>query len=415
MFVYIGLLASATLLIFSLFSKSYKKPFIASILLSPIISSTWRYKFAEVSLIDAYFVLFITIFLIRVFIKKEKIYEIPYQRFFLLYFFIIILTSLNIYMRGGLLTASEFFFKSIYIPFCLYLSFVYFSKKRDARALIACFVIAVIFPLIFIFFQKITGYTWRYHATRGIIRSQGVYHDVVTARIFVVQALIGIYLYWHYFLDKTRNLLKNLLVLISVLCLIALYFFYSKTIVLTLIIWLFLFSFLRKKFYALPMALGLFILFNSILGNKLLYDMKTLFSKEIEYVGGNIPSDYVLAGRGWIWKMYSLEWKHLPFLQKIIGAGMSHTHFHNDFLRVLYSGGILLLILYLSMILFFSAKVFSRFLKERKIIHFAALLGLAYYLVESLGQVAGFYSIIQPATWGLVGLSLNRELEWAKK
>ena len=403
------------LLLFSLFSNSYKKPFIASIFLSPIIASTWKYQFSGISLIDVYFMLFILIFLVRILIKKEKLYEIPYQKFFLIFIFILVFVSIHIYMSRGILTAVEFFTKSLYIPFCFYLCSVHFSKGKDAKALIISFILAVIFPLIFIFIQKVTGYTWRYHETRGLIRSQGVYHDVATARTFIIQALLGTYLYWRYFLDKARYLIKNFLILLSILCIIGLYFLYSKTIVLTLILWILLFSFLRKRIYALPLALGFLLLINSILGNKLLYDMKTLFSKEIEYVAGDISSDYVLAGRGGIWKMYSKEWKDLPVLEKIIGTGRSHGYFHNDFLRVLYSGGIILLISYSALIVFFAIKIFSAFIKEGKIIHFATLLAIAYYLAESVGQLPGFYPIIQPVTWGLVGLSLNRDLQWVEK
>jgi O-antigen ligase len=108
--------------------------------------------------------------------------------------------------------------------------------------------------------------------------------------------------------------------------------------------------------------------------------------------------------------MYARQWHGYPLIDKIIGAGRSSTYYHNDFLRVLYSGGILLLIFYGAFILFFAIKVFYAFTREGKIIHFVSLLGIAYYLAESLGQVPGFYPIIQPVTWGLIGLSLNQSL-----
>jgi len=416
MIIYIGLFAFLLLVIFSLFSSSYKKPFIASILFSPIIASTWKFQFSGISLIDLYFVLFVLIFIIRILIKKECLYVVPYQKLFLIYVFVLIFVSLNIYARGGILTAVEFLSKSLYLPLCFYWSSIYFSKRKDAKTLIISFILAVIFPLLFIFIQKATGYTWRYHETRGLVRSQGVYHDVVSARIFIIQALLGSYLYWHYFLNAVRSLIiKYLLVFLSSLCVIGLYFLYSKAIVVTLILWILLFAFLKKRIYILPLALGLFFLINSILGNRLLSDMRILFSKEIEYAAGNISSDYVLAGRGGIWKMYSKEWKDLPILEKMIGTGRSHGFFHNDFLRVLFSGGLLLLILYGGLIIFFSVKLFKSFKSEGKIIHFAALLGISYYLAESLGQLPGFYPIIQPVTWGLVGLSLNQDSNWTEK
>ncbi|WP_445872049.1 hypothetical protein [Candidatus Jordarchaeum sp.] len=342
-------------------------------------------------------------------------YEAPFAQFFLIYIFILFLVSVRIYMNGATLTAVEFFSKSLFLPLCFYLCSVYFSKESDEKALIVSFVLAVIFPLIFIMFQKITGYTLRYHATRGLIRSQGIYHDAVTARIFIVQALIGIYIYWNYFLNRSRYLMKIALLFLSSLCLVGLYFLYSKAVVLTLVLWIILFAFFRKRMYVLPMAISLLILINSLIGNKLLSDMKTLFSKEIEYAAGNISSDYVLAGRGGIWKSYLIEWKGLPILEKIIGTGRSHGYFHNDFLRILFAGGISYLLLYLGLLFSLSIKMIQKFMRDNKALYFAGLLGITYYFCESLGQLAGFYPILQPATWGLVGLCLNKQFQPVEK
>lgn len=415
MFFYLGIFSILALIVISLFSDSYKKPFLTMIILSPIIGSTWRNNFFGISLIDLFFFLFIFFFFIRILLKKEKLYKFQYQNFFFIYIFIMIFISFQVYFNSGLFPAIEFFVKSIFLPICFYLCFVYIANIKDAKALVMSFIIAIFFPLIFIFIQKITGHTWRYHATRGLIRSQGVYHDVVTARIFIMQALIGIYIYWNYFMNRSRYLMKSALLFLSSLCLVGLYFLYSKTIVLTLVLWIILFAFFRKRMYVLPMAIFLLILINSLIGNMLLSDMKTLFSKEIEYAGGNITSDYVLAGRGKIWKSYSIEWKDLPILEKIIGTGRSHGYFHNDFLRILYSGGVIFFLLYGALLIKLSWNIFRLYLKEKRAIYFAALLAITYYFSESFGQVAGFYPIINPATWGLAGLCLNRSLAWPKE
>ncbi|MDH7513811.1 MAG: hypothetical protein QHH14_12765 [Clostridiales bacterium] len=344
--------------------------------------------------------------------KKEKLYRMPYHGFFLAYIFILIFVSFRVYMAMDIFSAAEFLFKSLYIPFCFYLCFVYFQETSDAKTLFLAFVVSVIFPLLFIYFQKMTGYTWRYHETRGLIRSQAVYHSVISPRIFIMQALIGIYLYWQYFVPKARFFLRGLLIFLSIACVVGLYFLYSKAIILTLIIWAVIFSFLGKKLYILPLAFIFFLITNSLLGNRVFEDMRTLFSKEIDYVAGSssVSRDYLLSGRIRIWSEYAKEWKDLSLLEKLIGTGRSHSYFHDDFLRVLYSGGVLLLVLYGTMLIIFFTKALSLFQRTGEIVYFSVLLGLSYYLAETFGQTPGFYPIIQPMTWGLIGLSLNKSL-----
>ncbi|MGQ9722105.1 MAG: hypothetical protein ACUVXA_12370 [Candidatus Jordarchaeum sp.] len=412
MYFYIGIFSLLAIIVTSFFSNSYKKPFLVLILLSPVVASSWRYQFYGISLIDIYFVLFIFILFIRILIRKERLYEFPYKNIFFVYMLALIFVTIQIFIVSGTYASVEFLAKSLFFPVCFYLCFIYFADRKDFKNLLIVFISAAIVPLVFIFFQKITGYTWRYHETRGILRSQGAFHSIITPRIIIMQALIGIFLYWHYFLEKGRrsHFTKTLLLFLSSLCLLGLYFLYSKTIVVTLIIWILLISFFKRKIILLPLAIFLIIFVNAIFENKIVNDLGTIFSKEIDYSRGKIESDYILAGRGKIWRNYIEEFKSLPILKKILGTGRSHGYFHNDLLRIIFTGGILTLFLYATLIFILTSQIIRMAINEKKTFFFAIVMAICYYFIESMGQVVGLYPIVYPFTWGLVGLSMNKRL-----
>jgi O-antigen ligase len=356
---------------------------------------------------------FIIAFFLRLLLKKEKLYEFPYFKFFIIYLNIITFVSLHIYIKSGLIIALEFFNKSLFLPLCYYLGNKLFEDYESAKKLITIFVIAGIFPLFFIFFQKITGHIWFLRVTKGLIRSVGLYHDITSPRMFLIQMLIGVFIYWHYFLKKEDYSVKIVIFLLSIGSIVGLYFLYSKAITIVLLIWILMFSFIRGKIYVLPFAIVLILIINTLANNKIYDEIGMLFSKEFDYVRGeSVQIDSLLAGRGGTWRTYLSLWAHLPFIQKAIGVGISHGGFHNDYLRLLFSGGILLLSTFIILIFMLSRKILSEFIRKRRFIHFVALLSIAYFFVESLGQLPGFYPHIHSVTWGIVGLSLNKNLKW---
>jgi len=412
MIVYLGLILTIIFILMALFSPSYKYPLLLLILVRPIVNATWSFKFADISLIYILNSAFVIIFFLRILLKKDRIYEFPYYRFFLIYLHILIIASINILVNSGIIIALEFFSKSLFIPLAVYLFYTYFIGKKDVKLLISVIILSAMFPLFFTLIQKITGHVWVERQTRGLVRNVGLYHDIVTPRIIIICMLIGLFIYWQYFLNKDDRLKRLVIIFVGCISLYGLFIMYSKAIILTLILWVLMYALLRKKIYILPAAFILILSVNYFTHNRIYNDVYQLFSKEVNFARGEIEGDRVLAGRGMLWRLYFDDWKELPITQKLIGNGVSHTGFHNDFLRILFSGGILLLTVYILLLATIFLHVFFNYFQNYEFIHFAVMLGIVYYMIESLGQLPGMYPDIQTYVWGMAGISLNQNFYW---
>ncbi len=411
---YLSIVLTLALFLVSLFSHSYKYPTLIYILSSPIVYASWSRRYGDISLIHLFNVGFIFILIIKFLIKQEQLYEFPYLKLFLFYFFLNLVVAIHIYFNSNWFSALDFFIKSVFMPLALYLFYKYFGNHSDGRRLITVLIAAGIFPLVFILIQKVSGHVWFYRQTRGIVRNIGLYHDAVTPRIFLMQILIGIFIYWHYFLKNKKNMsVKLILISLFLLTGLGLYYLYSKAIFLTLLVWIIMFVLLRRKL-VVTSAVAIFALLFVILlsGGRVESEINQVFSKEVDYVSGNLSSDYIFSGRGGIWKMYITRWKNLSVIDKFLGAGVSHGYFHNDFLRILFSGGFLLLGTYVFVLVLLSAKVVKDFVFQNQFISFVALLSISYLLIESMGQLSNLYPHLQIFVWGLIGLSINRNLRW---
>jgi len=411
---YLSIFLIITLIFSSLFSHSYKYPLLIYLLASPIVDASWSRRYEDFSIIHIFNIAFIFIFIIKMLIKKEKLYKFPYFKLFLFYFLLNFFVTANIYLNKGLISSLDFFARAVFMPLSVFLFYQYFGKHSDGKKLITVLIISGLFPLIFVLGQKFTGYIWFYRQTRGIVRNVGLYHDAVTPRIFLIQALIGIFIYWHFFLKSKKNMfLKLLLIITASLVGVGLYYLYSKAIFLTVIVWLLIFTILKRKMILIPVLIILtFLSVNYFKAKHNENEIHQVFSKEVDFLEGKISSDYVLSGRGGIWKIYIRKWKNFSFIDKILGIGVSHGYFHNDFLRILFSGGLFLLITYLYILVVLIIKVLKGYIYYNKFLSFIALLCICYFIIESIGQVAGLYPHIQIFVWGIVGLSINEKLEW---
>jgi len=412
MILYVGITVTISVIVISFFAPSYKYSLLAVILARPLVDATWQYQYSGMGLIHLFNGAFILIFLFRLLLKKDKLYEFPYFRLIIFYTCLLIFAATHILINSGIILALDFFFKSLFMPLVFYLFFVYFDSYKDGKLLTTVLIISGLFPLILVLIQLFTGHSWVFRHSKGVTRVVGLYHDSVSTRIFLIQIVIGIFIYWHYFLKKGDIRKKFVLIILFFLVIFGLHHTYSKTIVVTLILWLLMITFLRRKVYILPVALIFVLLVNSFSNREFFNDITRVFSSEIDYVSGELQTDRVLAGRGMLWRIYFSDWKQLPVIRKVIGDGVSHRGFHNDFLRILFSGGIILLSFYVIMVSILSINVAYNYQRNREFIHFAALLCIGYFFVESLGTMPGLYTNIQTFVWGIVGLSLSQKLQW---
>jgi O-antigen ligase len=407
MILFLGITITIFFAIYALKSTSYKNPLIVFIILSPIVAAAWNYRYVGFSLLDIFYSFFIFLFLLRVMLKKEDLSEFPYLKLFKFYFILILFVSLYVGANSGIVDSLDFFVKSLFMPIAFYVFLTYFTDFKSGKFLAAALILSGLFPLFFILSQKLTGNVWFYRQTRGLTRYVGLYHDAATLDIFLIQALIGIMLFWHYFLRKRQQVLKYSLVVLFCLLLAGSYFLYTKTIFLTFALWLLAFLFMKRRVRAFVSILVLLFFLNSISGQKIFSEINQVFSKEVELVGGNLNIEAALSGRGGMWKNAMNFWSKLPFLEKTLGAGKIYGGVHNDYLRMLLSGGLLLLVFSVFLFATLILAVIKDFHEKKYFIHLAAILCILYYFIVSLGRVPGLYPNLQILTWGLVGLSLN--------
>ena len=414
MILFLGITITVFFAIYALKSTSYKNPLIFFIILSPIVAAAWSYRYLGFSLVDIFYSFFILLFLLRVLLRKEDISDFPYMKLLKFYFILIFFVCIYIGLNSGIVNSVDFFVKSLFMPIAFYLFFTYFPDLRSGKFLVAGLILSGLFPLFFILSQKLTGNVWFFRQTRGLTRYVGLYHDAATLDVFLIQGLIGIMLFWHYFLKRRQQILKYALVVLFCLLLTGSYFLYTKTIFLTFALWLLAFLFMRRRIHVFVSILVLLFFLNTISGQKIFSEINQVFSKEVEFVEGNLNVEAALSGRGGMWKNSMDFWSKLPFLEKILGAGKIYGGAHNDYLRMLLSGGLLLLVFSVFLFSTLILAVIKDFRKKKYFIHLAAILCILYYFIVSLGRVPGLYPNLQILTWGLVGLSLNMKEDWDK-
>jgi len=414
MILFLALASTVLFTIYALKSTSYKNPLIVFIILSPIVAAAWNYRYLGFSLVDIFYSFFILLFLLRVLLRKEDISGFAYMKLFKIYFILIIFVSIYIGLNSGIVNSLDFFVKSLFMPIAFYLFFTYFTDFKSGKILAVGLILSALFPLFFILSQKLTGNVWFYRQTRGLTRYVGLYHDAATLDVYLIQALIGIMLFWHYFLKRSQQILKYVLIVLFCLLLTGSYFLYTKTIFLTFALWLLAFLFIRRRVHVFVSILILLFFLNSISGQKIFSEINQVFSKEVEFVGGNLNMEAALSGRGGMWKNSMDFWSKLPFLEKILGAGKIYGGVHNDYLRMLLSGGLLLLVFSVFLFAALILAVIKDFRKKKYFIHLMVILCILYYFIVSLGRVPGLYPNLQILTWGLVGLSLNMKKDWDK-
>lgn len=415
MILILGISLTVFFTFYALRAKSYKNPLVLFVILSPVVAASWNFRYSGFTLVDIFYSIFIIIFLARIMLRKEDISDFPYMRLFKFYFILILFVSTYIGISSGIVNSLDFLIKSLFMPIAFYLFSKYFTEFKSGKLLITGLILSGLFPLFFILSQKFAGNVGIFRQTRGLTRYVGLYHDAATLDIFLIQALIGVMLFWHYFLKKREKFLRIALVVLFCLLLVGSYFLYTKTIFLTFALWLLAYLFMRRRMHVFVSILVLVFLVNSISGQKIFSEINQVFSKEVKYVEGSLRPESVLSGRGGIWKNSIEVWQKLPFLEKVLGAGSMYSYVHNDFLRMLLSGGVLLLVFSVFFFAVLVIAVFRDFFKKKYFLHLATVLCILYYFIVSLGRVPGLYPNLQILTWGFIGLSLSMKTDWDRR
>jgi O-antigen ligase len=182
---------------------------------------------------------------------------------------------------------------------------------------------------------------------------------------------------------------------------------YSKAAILILVIWWITWSILRSKpHYLLWGSIGLGALL-VMPDNPVRQALETLFSKEIALGSGDLEDNRrVLAGRGFIWEQCWERWKKQGLEHKILGTGTSPGT-HNEFLRILFSAGLLGLLINIIVLAGVGLMLLKLIHVRRSAVDIIALMVFQMWLIDCTGLHPGLYPTYQWLVWGTIGLAIG--------
>ena len=373
--------------------------------IKPIIDATWQNKlliFSALEIVGAGLPA-ILIFRFSAFHRRK---DFPFLSIWLFYLLSNVIGSTMMIVSGKYLGSIDNFLRVLNGFIGFYMLMLLYSDKVWFRRMLIAIMIAGLFPMFMGLYQAATGKIWRVRQTIGIVRNVGLYHDAFSFRSYAFMTLTGIILYWEYFLGR-KILPKLIFSAYASVCLIVLYKVYSKAGVVILGIWILVWSILNKKYFRLLVILSLLILINFATQNKIFTEIGILFSKETAAADDTGDQKYILSGRLTVWEDYWQKYVNGDILQKLFGLGASGGSAHNDYLRVLVSGGIIGLTMYLILLIFLGLQVFKNVLLHKTPLNVMALMIFLMWMVDTIGLSPGIYPAYQWYVWGFIGLSIK--------
>jgi O-antigen ligase len=281
---------------------------------------------------------------------------------------------------------------------------VFFNKKREFQYLLIALLIAGFFPVGVGIYQRLTGQIWHIREAAGLTRLVGLYHDAVAVRFYMFQTLAALLLYWSYF--KTGGLLRMVLPVYGILCCVVLFGIYSKAAFVILFVWLLVWSLFRRHLVLLCLGLLFVLLANVYLGGIITEQTKQTFSKELRVAEGKMDSEYVLSGRLTTWRRTLASWSEGGIFKQFFGMGGTYPA-HNDYLRILYSNGVLGLTAYLLLLTTIGFKCTRNVLRNTNALNLVGFMLFLTWLIDSIGVSPSMYPGYQWYVLGFIGLSLR--------
>ena len=375
--------------------------------LKPIIDASWEhgvFGFNALKIVGAGVPLIV---LLRMVFFGETRRGMPLVGFWMLYLFTNLIGVVLILGSGRLYDALDTLLRVLNGFVGFYLLQLYVTDREDFRKVLLAFLIAGLFPMGMGLYQATTGHIWRYTQTAGnLVRSIGVYHDAVSYRQYVFQTLTAILLLWVYFYKK-RMAARLFLLGYALVSLLVLFRAYTKAGFVILAVWTLVWTVLQRKFVSLAAIVVALFVVNAATGNRVFQDVQTAFSKEIAASEGTGETRYILSGRMVVWEDYWDRWKRGGFFVQFFGSGFSAGSAHNDYLRVLVSGGIVGLFAYVLLLLAIGFKVGRLVLREINPLSVMAVMIYLMWIIDTVGLVPGIYPGYQWYVWGMIGLALR--------
>jgi hypothetical protein len=339
----------------------------------------------------------------------------PLRGVWLLYAIDVAIFSAFVVYAEGIEDGAEVFLRHINGLVGFYMFQAFCINKKQFRTLLITLIIAGIFPLLTTTYQVITGKQWHhldFLQLGALTRSSGLYFHIMTTRFYAYQAIIAALLFSVYFVKN--QLINWVLSIYGMLAVYVIYHTYSKSGFLTLGIWALSWTvFLRKyRFAIIGVLLSLLVLPFFI--EPILTALDVTFYKEVGALGGGYDPEHTLQGRWYLWERLIKDWSKFGLIQQLFGSGHMQLDAHNDYLMMLYHGGIMGVLIYISLLMVTGFKLVRSVWNKTNPLGVAALMLYSGYMIDTAGLVPSTYPHYQWLVWGVIGLymRLHRETNW---
>ncbi len=288
------------------------------------------------------------------------------------------------------------------LPCLIYLFSRHFVRSRsDIVGIITTFLYSTVFAFGSLIYENIYSPIASPDTARGLTRLHGFFSDAVSYSLYSTGALFcaGFLVLLPSRQGGSQRKLKQLLIvsLFCVLSMMSIQHAASWAITCVILVMLMLSGVARSLF--IPTAiLGVAVMGYALFGDAVRDRIASVYASEVKVLTGQEDSDRGFHGRMYIWKSYLRRWRDTSLLTKLVGISAADQEelaptpygqvqvmrnmvlagIHSDFLRIMFSAGLVGLTLYF---LFFVLVIVSGMganVAERFLIITAAAIVLLY-------------------------------------
>jgi len=322
--------------------------------------------------------------------------------------------SAMIAYSSGAMDGLNVFFRHVNGLAGFYMVQAYMSEDdADTRRFVWSLVLAGLFPVGTGMVEAITGHHWNTtYGEDGVVRGIGLYHDAITIRYYALQTIMGLLLLCSLYVAR-RRLLQAAAMVYGLAALVVIQQAYSKAGATIVAAWALLWPTLRRTYRQLAALCAAALVVGAWYGTQVMSAVGFIFKREIGALEGTSTVNHAFAGRWYLWQDMLGEWQSFGILAKTFGAGHVATGAHNDYIQILFHGGLVALSVYGLLLSLTLVRIVKNLRAERGVFQSAALLAFVMWLVDTIGLVPSAYSGYQWFVWGVIGLSFRKVADTA--
>jgi hypothetical protein len=377
----------------------------------PIVDTTWAQSLVfDFKLTELVSTLVPLIVFARMFVDaddRRPLRDMPLKWIWLVWSADVLIFSSNIMLSEDWRAGLQALMRHLNGVAGFYMVQAYCRSDEDFLRFSWAMAIAGFFPMATGVIEGVTGRHWS--ITLGednVIRNIGLYHDAITIRYYALQTLMSLLLIMS---------LKKRSAAVTLFCfgygLAAVFVIkgaYSKSGVLTLGAWVILWPILRRSAKGVMSVAVTACIVALYFSKEIMNSIGFVFTKEIAAVQGTGGVEHAFAGRWYLWTGMLNEWRSLDPVAQVFGAGHLAIYAHNDYLQILFHGGLAGLAIYLTLLCAVGWAIMSLVFKKADIWAIAALFAFIMWIVDTMGLVPSAYSGYQWFVWGTIGFCLRR-------